>query len=399
MKTIAYAALMIILLFSFDAVFAQQAFYDVVAGDGNGLRFWQSDTYKIHMGRGTEYQYGAVTDYSIKMNMNNDPARGWTWGVTGQIPVASINTSGNMKLAGTLTAMGNVELATGAKVAFSALTSTSPGEGITWYTPDPMSYGIFRTPGAWATPNYQQLRLQFSTGIILDPGSAYGKSYVDIQGGGLRVSSGNVYMGMNGGRIGIGTFTPYADSKLHIKSSGSNEWSLMSEAFANDKLIGFGHDGSNGIIAVSYVANGGWSPLQFHTQNLARMTITVDGNIGIGTISPDQKLTVNGIIHSKEVKVDMSIPGPDYVFEKDYNLLSLSELENYINQNKHLPEVPSAKEMEKDGLNLKEMNLILLKKVEELTLHMIDANNEINQLKKDNAEMKEEFSRFIKSHK
>jgi hypothetical protein len=60
-------------------------------------------------------------------------------------------------------------------------------------------------------------------------------------------------------------------------------------------------------------------------------------------------VTVKGIIHTQEVKVDMSVPGLDYVFEKDYDLLSLAELENYIQQNKHLPEVPSAKEMEKRG--------------------------------------------------
>ena len=101
------------------------------------------------------------------------------------------------------------------------------------------------------------------------------------------------------------------------------------------------------------------------------------GNVGIGTTSPDAKLTVKGTIHTEEITVDMNVPGPDYVFEKDYNLLSLPEIETYINQNKHLPEVPSAKEMEADGLNLKEMNLILLKKVEELTLHLIEQNKVI----------------------
>jgi hypothetical protein len=68
------------------------------------------------------------------------------------------------------------------------------------------------------------------------------------------------------------------------------------------------------------------------------------------------------------------IQGPDYVFESDYDLLPLAELEAYIRQNKHLPEVPSAKEMEANGLNLKEKNLLLLKKVEELTLHVIEQN-------------------------
>jgi hypothetical protein len=106
------------------------------------------------------------------------------------------------------------------------------------------------------------------------------------------------------------------------------------------------------------------------------------GNVGIGTPNSGSfKLAVNGKIWSQEVNVAMTNPGPDYVFEKGYDLLSLSELETYINQNKHLPEVPSAKQMEAEGLNLKEMNLLLLKKVEELTLHLIamKRENEIQQ--------------------
>jgi hypothetical protein len=115
------------------------------------------------------------------------------------------------------------------------------------------------------------------------------------------------------------------------------------------------------------------------------------GKVGIGTSNPDQALTVKGVIHANEVRVDLNSPieqGPDYVFEKDYDLLPLSELETYITQYKHLPEVPSAKEMEAEGLNLKEMNLLLLKKVEELTLHLIEMKkaseiqaNEIESLK------------------
>jgi hypothetical protein len=112
------------------------------------------------------------------------------------------------------------------------------------------------------------------------------------------------------------------------------------------------------------------------------LVIDVAGNVGVGSLNPDSKLTVKGIIHAEEVRVDLTVPGPDYVFEKDYNLLPLSEVETYINQNKHLPEVPSAKEMEADGLNLKEMNLILLKKVEELTLHLIEKEKRILTIEK-----------------
>jgi hypothetical protein len=88
------------------------------------------------------------------------------------------------------------------------------------------------------------------------------------------------------------------------------------------------------------------------------------------------------------VKVDLNVPAPDYVFEKDYNLLSLSEIEKYINQHKHLPEVPSGKEMEKDGVKLMEMNMLLLKKVEELTLHLIEMKKESDAQKTINHELR-----------
>ncbi|SCY78248.1 hypothetical protein SAMN02927916_3361 [Flavobacterium anhuiense] len=88
-----------------------------------------------------------------------------------------------------------------------------------------------------------------------------------------------------------------------------------------------------------------------------------NGNVGIGTATPDEKLTVKGKIHSREVKVDMAgALVPDYVFADDYKLNSLQEIENYIKEHKHLPEIPSAKEIEKNGLMLAEMNMALLKK-------------------------------------
>ncbi|MEQ8424022.1 MAG: tail fiber protein, partial [Cyclobacteriaceae bacterium] len=107
------------------------------------------------------------------------------------------------------------------------------------------------------------------------------------------------------------------------------------------------------------------------------------GSVGIGTTTPDSKLTVKGDIHTREVRVDLAgSVAPDYVFEKDYPLTSLEELKSYIEQHKHLPEIPSAKEMEEEGINLKEMNLMMLKKVEELTLHTISQEEKIERLEK-----------------
>jgi len=71
---------------------------------------------------------------------------------------------------------------------------------------------------------------------------------------------------------------------------------------------------------------------------------------------------------------------PDYVFEPDYDLASLTEIEAYVKQHKHLPEVPSVAEVARDGLDLAEMNLLLLKKVEELTLYIISQEQRIKTL-------------------
>ena len=105
------------------------------------------------------------------------------------------------------------------------------------------------------------------------------------------------------------------------------------------------------------------------------------GNIGIGTSSPDAKLAVKGNIHTNEVKVDLlGAVAPDYVFYKDYDLKSLTEVENYITEKGHLPNIPSGKEMETNGLYLKEMNLKLLEKIEELMLYTINQEKRIKHL-------------------
>ncbi|MNW92953.1 hypothetical protein D3C86_223100 [compost metagenome] len=92
-------------------------------------------------------------------------------------------------------------------------------------------------------------------------------------------------------------------------------------------------------------------------------------------------MSVKGNIRAQEVKVETA-NWPDYVFEDDYQLPSLTETATFIEKNKHLPGVPKAAEVAEDGLSLGEMNKILLKKVEELTLHMIDKDKRIEALEK-----------------
>ena len=111
------------------------------------------------------------------------------------------------------------------------------------------------------------------------------------------------------------------------------------------------------------------------------MALTASGDLGIGTSSPKEKLSVNGKIRAKEVKVEVA-NWPDYVFEDSYRPKTPSEIESFVKLNKHLPDVPSAKQVEANGIELGEMNKVLLKKIEELTLLLIEQNKRIEKLEK-----------------
>ena len=114
---------------------------------------------------------------------------------------------------------------------------------------------------------------------------------------------------------------------------------------------------------------------------------TITGNVGIGTTAPhaDYKLTVDGGIITNKIKIAEkgSTDWPDYVFASDYKLMTLTDVETFINENHHLPNVPSAKEVQENGQDLSQMNKVLLEKVEELTLYNIQLKKELDALKKD----------------
>ena len=125
------------------------------------------------------------------------------------------------------------------------------------------------------------------------------------------------------------------------------------------------------------------------TADNSLFTITQNGNIGIGTTSPGTyKLAVEGTIGAREIQVLSTNPWPDYVFAKEYKLMSLEDVEAYIQSNQHLPNIPNADEVKANGIKLAEMNGLLMQKIEELTLYMIEMKKDNNEIKKENQALK-----------
>ena len=194
------------------------------------------------------------------------------------------------------------------------------------------------------------------------------------------------------GNFGIGTNLP--DYRLNISSNlpQANTNTNLLKLVGQNPLMAF----SNGTTDFGYIK--AWSyqpyapftnglvigtgpgyPIFFSTNNYSLSMIVADnGNVGIGTANPTYKLSVNGNVRAKEVVVETG--WADYVFNKKYKLKSLDEVANYIEQNKHLKGIPSAQEIEKNGLQLGDTQKKMMEKIEELTLYVIELNKQIKEL-------------------
>jgi hypothetical protein len=183
------------------------------------------------------------------------------------------------------------------------------------------------------------------------------------------------------GRMGFGTETPSALTHIYQSGSSLDVPTLLIQDFSTNPSRGkdvmkiIGRDNADSSYLFRVIGNNGL---------IKAFAISDEGHVGVGTESPTEKLSVegnvsaNGYVKAKRVIVTQ-YGWSDYVFNNDYKLRSLSSLESFIKQNKHLPEVPSAKEVESEGISVGDNQALLLKKIEELTLYVIAQQKQIDQ--------------------
>lgn len=195
------------------------------------------------------------------------------------------------------------------------------------------------------------------------------------------------------GYVGIGTIAPGARLSVEAPDSALDNFVRLENKGITNSLLYIGSASSvfpvieyrkkNVIESYNdlHISATNTNNLYFETGRVStaamiRMTINSAGNVGIGTTTPGSyKLAVEGTIGARRMKVTQG-SWADFVFHPDYELPSLQEVEHFIKTNRHLPEIPSAEEVESDGLDVGEMNKKLLQKIEELTLYMIEMKKE-----------------------
>jgi hypothetical protein len=255
-------------------------------------------------------------------------------------------------------------------------------------TNDTVIRALSTTAGAWyiadsATDGYFGLQLR-SGGTPKWFIGSYGTAELTFKRG--NVDGLEVLRIDQTGKLGIGTASPAG--KLHVDGGG---------ALADNIMVGSGSSGAgdNTFFSLSRTSvQGGAIQLDAFRSGVGGTHLLLNsrmgGNVGIGTTQPSEKLSVNGRIRAKEVIVETT-GWSDYVFAEDYRLAPLSEVERHIQQHKHLPGVPSAAQVAEHGVSVGDMQAKLLAKVEELTLHVIRQQKEIDRLSRENTEMRTEI--------
>ncbi|MGS2765193.1 hypothetical protein [Sinomicrobium sp. M5D2P9] len=197
------------------------------------------------------------------------------------------------------------------------------------------------------------------------------------------------------GNVGIGTSNP--TRKLDVVGDiKSDTRIIVSNPESPASSVHLGWLNNVARIRIGGSGNGAGNGVDIQTQgDKSLMRLLHNGNVGIGTTSPDSRLSVNGVVHSKEVKVDLN-GWSDFVFAEGYELPALEEVEQHIREKGHLKDIPSAKQVEENGIFLGEMDAKLLQKIEELTLYAIQQQKQIELILEENQQLRKEIDELKK---
>ena len=367
---------------------------------GDGTNQWQVQSNAFNNGNFGVVRYGPGADETksflitsagnfglgtasplSKLDVEGGATIGATYSGTNAAPVNGLLVQGNVGI-GTTASVNRIDVEGGAAIGSSySGTNTAPANGLLVEgdvgigTPSPGkkltvhtalgglgNYGIEHTNGTvqvgtyldgthgWLGTNSNHPLAFYTNGgskqVVLKTNGNFGiGTNIDPQYK-LDVSGTARINGTNGAILALSSNT----------GDGTNQWQVQTNAFNN---------GNFGVVRYGPGADESKS-----------FMITSAGNVGIGMASPQSKLAVNGTITCKEVNVTLA-GFPDYVFRPGYDLMPLNEVADYIQANGHLPNVPSECEVEENGIGLGDLNKILLEKIEELTLHMIEKDQQI----------------------
>jgi hypothetical protein len=208
--------------------------------------------------------------------------------------------------------------------------------------------------------------------------------------GSNQLNIGNWIYGDNG-NIGIGVTAPSA----HLHNNGSVRFQGLTQNNSLTNVVASDANGNLYLKDASSMGSTNWTTVSTNIYNNNTSGVVLIGRTTVPTVATEDqsglRLAVEGIVYSKKVKVTQT-GWADYVFHPGYKLPTLKEVEQFIEKNKHLPGVPTAAEVEQKGLDLGENQATLLKKVEELTLYMIELNKKVEKLAEENEALKKQLA-------